>query len=182
MPPLHSVNALFATHLQKDLHLAPGLVATPIFFANLGVFLASCGWGWWADRFGRRSAIIVPALIALPLAPLYLLPTACVARGGLRRARMLRRRRHAWTDDALAERTLPDRDQGDCERLLLPPSSDLRRVRAAGIDLLRRAVRHGISRADDYWHEVGYGGFLRTRDQGQGPSARSGSRLSPTAR
>jgi MFS transporter, SHS family, lactate transporter len=73
MVAYYSVNALFATHLQKDLHLAPGLVATPIFFANLGTFLAACGWGWWADRFGRRSAIIIPALIALPLAPLYLL-------------------------------------------------------------------------------------------------------------
>ncbi len=71
----YSVNALFATHLQKDLHLAPGLVATPIFFANLGTFLASCGWGWWADRIGRRWSTIIPALIALPLAPLYLLST-----------------------------------------------------------------------------------------------------------
>jgi MFS transporter, SHS family, lactate transporter len=71
----YSVNALFATHLQKDLHLAPGMVATPIFFANLGLFLSSCGWGWWADKIGRRWAIIVPALIALPLAPLYLLST-----------------------------------------------------------------------------------------------------------
>ena len=71
----YSVNALFATHLQKDLHLAPGMVATPIFFANLGLFLSTCGWGWWADRFGRRWAIIIPALIALPLAPLYLLST-----------------------------------------------------------------------------------------------------------
>jgi MFS transporter, SHS family, lactate transporter len=69
----YSVNALFATHLQKDLHLSPGLVATPIFFANLGLFLSSCGWGWLADKVGRRSAIIIPALIALPLAPLYLL-------------------------------------------------------------------------------------------------------------
>jgi len=71
----YSVNALFATHLQKDLHLTPGLVATPIFFANLGTFLASCGWGWWADRIGRRWSTIIPALIALPLAPLYLLST-----------------------------------------------------------------------------------------------------------
>ena len=71
----YSVNALFATHLQKDLHLAPGAVATPIFFANLGLFLSTCGWGWWSDRFGRRWSIIIPALIALPLAPLYLLST-----------------------------------------------------------------------------------------------------------
>jgi len=71
----YSVNALFATHLQKDLHLSPALVATPIFFANLGTFLASCGWGWWADRIGRRWSTIIPALIALPLAPIYLLST-----------------------------------------------------------------------------------------------------------
>ena len=69
----YAVNSLFATHLQKDLNLSPALVATPIFFANLGVFLATCAWGWWSDRFGRRWAIIIPALLALPLAPMYLL-------------------------------------------------------------------------------------------------------------
>jgi MFS transporter, SHS family, lactate transporter len=69
----YSVNALFATHLQKDLHLSPGLVATPIFFANLGLFLSTCLWGYMSDRVGRRWSIIIPALIALPLAPLYLL-------------------------------------------------------------------------------------------------------------
>jgi SHS family lactate transporter-like MFS transporter len=69
----YSINALFATHLQKDLGLSPALVATPIFFGNLGNFLASCGWGWVADRWGRRWAMIIPALIAIPLAPLYLL-------------------------------------------------------------------------------------------------------------
>jgi SHS family lactate transporter-like MFS transporter len=71
----YAVNSLFATHLQKDLNLSPALVATPIFFANLGVFLATCAWGWWSDRFGRRWAIIIPALLAFPLAPMYLLST-----------------------------------------------------------------------------------------------------------
>jgi SHS family lactate transporter-like MFS transporter len=99
----YSVNALFATHLQKDLHFAPGLVATPIFFANLGTFLAGCGWGWWADRFGRRWAIIIPALIALPLAPIYLLYGLLVDRGGLRSAGILRRRRYAWADGVVLE-------------------------------------------------------------------------------
>ena len=181
----YSVNALFATHLQKDLHLTPGLVATPIFFANLGVFLAACGWGWWADRCGRRWAIIIPALIALPLAPLYLLSAQLpVDRGGLRRAGIVRRRRHAWIDGAVLERTLPDRDTGDRERLLLPPGGDLRRLRAAGIDLLRRAFWYGISGADDHWHvdrlrRLGRGGILRARDQRQGSGARSGRRLKP---
>ncbi len=68
----YSVNALFATHLQKDLGLSPALVATPIFFGNLGVFASSCFWGYLADRWGRRWAMIIPALIAVPLTPLYL--------------------------------------------------------------------------------------------------------------
>ena len=37
----YSIWALFATHLQKDLGLAPGLVATPIAMANIVVFLRS---------------------------------------------------------------------------------------------------------------------------------------------
>src|ERR1019366_6922462 len=70
-----SINALFATHLQKDLALSPGLVATPIIFANIGVFGACAVWGWVADAFGRRWAMIIPALLAIPIAPLYLLTT-----------------------------------------------------------------------------------------------------------
>ena len=69
----YSINALFATHLQKDLGLSPALVATPIFFGNLAVFVASAGWGWVADRWGRRWAMIIPALFAIPIAPLYLM-------------------------------------------------------------------------------------------------------------
>jgi MFS transporter, SHS family, lactate transporter len=69
----YSINALFATHLQKDLGLSPGLVATPIALANVAVFVASGWWGWVSDRIGRRWAMIIPALLAIPLAPLYLL-------------------------------------------------------------------------------------------------------------
>ena len=43
--------------------------------ANLVTFLASVGWGFVADRYGRRAAMIIPALIAIPLAPVYLLST-----------------------------------------------------------------------------------------------------------
>jgi SHS family lactate transporter-like MFS transporter len=68
----YSINVLFATHLQKDLGLSPALVATPIALANILVFLASSGWGWVSDRIGRRWAMIIPAAIALPLAPIYL--------------------------------------------------------------------------------------------------------------
>ena len=69
----YSINALFATHLQKDLGLSPALVATPIMLANVVVFFAAGFWGWVADRFSRRLSVILPALITIPLAFLYLL-------------------------------------------------------------------------------------------------------------
>jgi SHS family lactate transporter-like MFS transporter len=69
----YSIWALFATHLRKDLNLSPGLVATPIATANLVVFLFSGVWGIVADRVGRRGSMIIPAMIAIAVAPVYLL-------------------------------------------------------------------------------------------------------------
>jgi len=71
----YSMWALFATHLQKDLHLSSALVATPIALANLVAFLASGFWGWVADRIGRRWSMIIPATIGMFVAPIYLLTT-----------------------------------------------------------------------------------------------------------
>jgi len=65
--------ALFATHLQLDLHLSPALVALPIALANLGLFISAILWGWVADRVGRRWAVAIPAALGLPVAFLYLL-------------------------------------------------------------------------------------------------------------
>ena len=65
--------ALFATHLQLDLHLSPALIALPIALANTCFFLSSLFWGWLAERIGRRWAIIIPAALGVPTAFLYLL-------------------------------------------------------------------------------------------------------------
>jgi MFS transporter, SHS family, lactate transporter len=69
----YSINVLFATHLQVDLMLSPGAIGEIGVAANLVVFFASVGWGWVADRFGRKAAQILPAVLAIPIAPLYLL-------------------------------------------------------------------------------------------------------------
>jgi SHS family lactate transporter-like MFS transporter len=79
----YSINALFATHLQSDLHLSTALIATPLILANLFVFLASSGWGIVSDRIGRRWAMISPALISIIITPIYLLTdnTAVIVTG-----------------------------------------------------------------------------------------------------
>jgi len=69
----YSLTALFATHLQKDLGMSPALLAVPILLFNLVGFVAMSFWGWWGDRFGRRWAMIIPAALAVPIAPIYLL-------------------------------------------------------------------------------------------------------------
>jgi MFS transporter, SHS family, lactate transporter len=69
----YSVVALFPSYLQKELHLSPGLVALPVTLQNALFFVASLGWGWISDRFGRRWAVMIPAALSIPCAPLYLL-------------------------------------------------------------------------------------------------------------
>jgi SHS family lactate transporter-like MFS transporter len=59
--------------LQVDLHMSPGAIGEVGVAANLVTFLSSALWGWLADRIGRRASMIIPALIAIPLAPMYLL-------------------------------------------------------------------------------------------------------------
>jgi MFS transporter, SHS family, lactate transporter len=68
----YTVFGLFATHLQKDLGFGPGTVALPIALANVTTFLASCFWGFVADRLGRRWAMIIPAAIGVLVTPFYL--------------------------------------------------------------------------------------------------------------
>jgi MFS transporter, SHS family, lactate transporter len=72
----YSINALFATHLQKDLGLSTALIATPLILANLFVFFASSMWGVVSDRIGRRWAMIIPAVVSIGITPFYLLSTS----------------------------------------------------------------------------------------------------------
>jgi len=69
----YSINGMFPTHLQKDLGLSPGLIATPIIIANLVLFLSSGAWGWVGDRLGRRWTMIIPGLLGIPVAFWYML-------------------------------------------------------------------------------------------------------------
>jgi SHS family lactate transporter-like MFS transporter len=69
----YSIGGLFPTYLQKDVGLSAGYVALPVLLQSLVFFLSSALWGFMADRVGRRWAILVPALLTIPVAPLYLM-------------------------------------------------------------------------------------------------------------
>jgi SHS family lactate transporter-like MFS transporter len=68
-----SVTSLFATHMQRDLGASSALLATPIMMATIGTLVGGVFWGWMSDRVGRRQGLVVPAIIAIAVAPTYLL-------------------------------------------------------------------------------------------------------------
>ena len=69
----YSIYALFATHLQKDLNMSTAAVGQLLLYSNLIGFLAMAFWGYVAERLGRRWAMIIPAALAVPIAPMYLM-------------------------------------------------------------------------------------------------------------
>jgi MFS transporter, SHS family, lactate transporter len=68
----YSMTGMFATWLQKDHGLSPALVALPVMLLSIGQFGSGIVWGWIADRIGRRWAIVLPAMLGIPIVPLYL--------------------------------------------------------------------------------------------------------------
>jgi MFS transporter, SHS family, lactate transporter len=68
----YSIWALFSTYLQKEMGWTAAMVAVPVFWANIVVFAGNAMWGGVADKWGRRPAIYIPALIGILITPLYL--------------------------------------------------------------------------------------------------------------
>jgi SHS family lactate transporter-like MFS transporter len=71
----YAIWALFPTYLQEELHWTPQMVTRPLFWANIVVFVGDSLWGLVADKWGRRAGMIVPAIIAIFVTPLYLWTT-----------------------------------------------------------------------------------------------------------
>jgi SHS family lactate transporter-like MFS transporter len=74
----YSLTALFVPHLQKELGFDASIAFWPVLAFNLVGFAAMGFWGWVGDTLGRRWSMIIPAVIALPIAPIYLLSTDIV--------------------------------------------------------------------------------------------------------
>lgn len=69
----YSVGGMFPSYLQKDLHLPASYVALPIMLQSLMFFISAILWGWFSDRYGRRLTLMITCLMAIPIAPLYLM-------------------------------------------------------------------------------------------------------------
>jgi MFS transporter, SHS family, lactate transporter len=67
----HGSQDLYPTFLQKDHHFAPQTVGFIAIIANIGALLGGIVFGTWSEKIGRRKAIVMAALLAIPLIPLW---------------------------------------------------------------------------------------------------------------
>ena len=81
----HGTQDLYPAFLEKDRLFSPGTVGLVIVVANLGALFGGILCGGLSERFGRRRAIIVSGLLALPMIPLWAFAHGAVAMavGGL---------------------------------------------------------------------------------------------------
>ncbi len=80
----HGSQDLYPTLLQKNKHFPPARVGLIAVVANVGALLGGMSFGAWSERLGRRRAIIIAALLAIPMIPLWAFTShlALVAAGG----------------------------------------------------------------------------------------------------
>jgi SHS family lactate transporter-like MFS transporter len=67
----HGTQDLYPTFLTKGNHFAPGTVMLISVVANLGALFGGILFGTWSEKIGRRRAIVIAALLALPVIPLW---------------------------------------------------------------------------------------------------------------
>jgi MFS transporter, SHS family, lactate transporter len=67
----HGTQDLYPTFLQRDHHFTPQTVGLIAIVANLGALLGGILFGSWSEKIGRRKAIVIAALLAIPVVPLW---------------------------------------------------------------------------------------------------------------
>jgi MFS transporter, SHS family, lactate transporter len=80
----HGTQDLYPTFLTKGHQLGPQKVMFITVIANIGALLGGILFGTWSEKIGRRRAIVIAALLAIPVIPLwaYSHTVAMLAMGG----------------------------------------------------------------------------------------------------
>jgi len=67
----HGTQDLYPTFLQKNLSFAPKTVSLIAIIYSIGALLGGICFGTWSERIGRKRAIMIAALLAIPVIPLW---------------------------------------------------------------------------------------------------------------
>ena len=67
----HGTQDLYPTFLQKNHGFSPRTVGLIAIIYNIGALLGGILFGAWSEKIGRRKAIVIAALLAIPCVPLW---------------------------------------------------------------------------------------------------------------
>jgi SHS family lactate transporter-like MFS transporter len=67
----HGTQDLYPTFLQKQHHFDTHTIGVLAAVMNVGAIVGGIGFGIWSERIGRKRAIIIASLLALPVIPLW---------------------------------------------------------------------------------------------------------------
>jgi MFS transporter, SHS family, lactate transporter len=67
----HGTQDLYPTFLEKNHFFSPQQVRTVSVIASLGALLGGIVFGSFSERIGRRRAIVIAALLAIPMIPMW---------------------------------------------------------------------------------------------------------------
>ncbi len=67
----HGTQDLYPTFLQKDHHFTPQIVGLIAIIANIGALAGGIVFGTWSEKIGRRKAIVIAALLTIPIIRLW---------------------------------------------------------------------------------------------------------------
>jgi SHS family lactate transporter-like MFS transporter len=67
----HGTQDLYPTFLQVQHHFDTHLTGTLTAIMNVGAIVGGIGFGIWSETIGRKRAIIIGSLLALPVLPLW---------------------------------------------------------------------------------------------------------------
>jgi SHS family lactate transporter-like MFS transporter len=67
----HGTQDLYPTFLQKNHQFSPRTVGFIAIVYNIGALLGGILFGTWSERIGRRRAIVIAAVLAVPVIPLW---------------------------------------------------------------------------------------------------------------
>jgi MFS transporter, SHS family, lactate transporter len=70
----HGTQDIYPTFLQSNLKFDPKTISTIAIIYNIGALIGGIVFGTFSERMGRRRAIVVAALLAIPVIPLWAYP------------------------------------------------------------------------------------------------------------
>ena len=67
----HGTQDLYPTFLERNMKFTPQTTGLIVIIYNVGALLGGVLFGTWSERIGRRRAIVLAALLAIPVIPLW---------------------------------------------------------------------------------------------------------------